>query len=402
MHVPELLGFVLEDIKNIMFGHIALLCLIILFPYFEFAMISSNQYSTDKLDGHSRTCPKDHQNTPTILLDVLGNKMKDNPFSYKNKEIFLDFEAFYLLWMRRQQDTLINLHKYKVLLNSDKCAKQKNFIIVFIHSAAHAFKRRQLIRSTYGSVKQYKKVNLDFVFVLGETINAKVNSKLLTESRKYNDIIQGNFLDTYTNLLYKHIFAYFWLTKHCTNVEFVIKLDDDVLMNTRLIVDYLLYRNRGGKKIDIFICKYREFLDNLSPNRESLNKWSLTMEEYPYSSFPPYCIGHAYITTRNLAEIIYDFSKIVPFLRLDDVYLGFIKWIAGIEMVESDKLIWYFEDNDVNIPCAMFYSIQNDDCVDPHRHRDGWNVIWQGMKYDEFCAIFDDSWEKFVANIEMI
>ena len=42
---------------------------------------------------------------------------------------------------------------------------------------------------------------------------------------------QGNFLDTYKNLTYKHMMGYKWLHRHCPNQpKYVVKADDDVFV----------------------------------------------------------------------------------------------------------------------------------------------------------------------------
>lgn len=334
---------------------------------------------------------------------ILGRKNKFEHFSFGEEQILLDFEGFYLQWLRRPSDPLINLHRYEFILNSNQCELQPPFIIVVIHSVADAFKRRRLIRSTYGSVKQYGKVKLDFVFVLGETLDAKVNKKILAEQKEYNDLIQGNYLDKYENLLYKHLFAYVWVQKFCWKAKFVMKIDDDVILSTRLVVDFLMHRNNSVA--ELYLCRYLFSLIHSSPKREPRgHKWALPLEVYPFSSFPPYCIGHAYLFSMNFLDTILEYSKFVPFLRLDDVYMGFVKWIGGIKMFEIENFIWYLENpGDVNdVPCSMFYSIQNGVLKDQNSVHKLWNSIWQGIKNNYFCSLFGKSWETYVRNIDIV
>ena len=50
------------------------------------------------------------------------------------------------------------------------------------------------------------------------------------ESQKYNDIILGNFTDTFYNLPIKVIMAFEWALQFC-KFEYLLKSDDDVFLH---------------------------------------------------------------------------------------------------------------------------------------------------------------------------
>jgi beta-1,3-galactosyltransferase 1 len=51
------------------------------------------------------------------------------------------------------------------------------------------------------------------------------------ENKKFKDIVQGQFIDSYRNLTNKGVMGYKWISEHCMNAEIVLKVDDDAFVN---------------------------------------------------------------------------------------------------------------------------------------------------------------------------
>ncbi|KAJ8940361.1 hypothetical protein NQ318_015754 [Aromia moschata] len=96
------------------------------------------------------------------------------------------------------------------------------------------------------------------------------------ESRKFGDIIQGNFIEAYKNLTYKHIMGLKWAKDYCYNAKFIIKMDDDIVVNMDRIPGLLT--SFKIPKTGYFLAGY--ILNNMIPIREPKNKWYVTAEEY--------------------------------------------------------------------------------------------------------------------------
>ena len=45
------------------------------------------------------------------------------------------------------------------------------------------------------------------------------------------DLVQGNFLDTYYNLTYKSVMGHLWVSEFCRQAELVVKTDDDIYVD---------------------------------------------------------------------------------------------------------------------------------------------------------------------------
>ncbi|ETN77558.1 hypothetical protein NECAME_10967 [Necator americanus] len=61
----------------------------------------------------------------------------------------------------------------------------------------------------------------------------------MNEHRQYGDILQADFLDTYRNLTLKTYAHSRYISQNCMNVRAVVKVDDDIAWNVRLLFDYL-------------------------------------------------------------------------------------------------------------------------------------------------------------------
>ena len=134
-----------------------------------------------------------------------------------------------------------NPHPFKYSLVTKTVCKDKDiFLIVYVHTAPSHYKRRMVIRETWGNPKFYSDVTVRAVFVMGKTFDKpEVQSSLEYESEQYGDIIQEDFLDSYKNLTYKGIGALKWITNYCSHAKFVLKTDDDIFVNTFTLLRHL-------------------------------------------------------------------------------------------------------------------------------------------------------------------
>ncbi|CAG2238324.1 unnamed protein product [Mytilus edulis] len=203
------------------------------------------------------------------------------------------------------------------------------------------------------------------------------------ESKRYMDIIQGNFVDSYRNLTYKLVFSLFWVNNFCKNAKFVIKMDDDIITNIPLVVPYLAEKEKAGKTSDVLEC---QTITENSPVRERNNKWFVTLEEYPFTKFLPYCAGHSSIMSIDVVRKMYRASKNVPYFWLEDVYgSGFLSLLLKINLFMPT---FYYESvlNGLHkSPCSLFYLdvLKNDSNALVL-----WNAITEHEKDSTVCKLF--------------
>ena len=61
------------------------------------------------------------------------------------------------------------------------------------------------------------------------------NDDIQSEAREHSDIIQFNFIDAYHNLTLKSISILRWVSHKCPHLKYVLKADDDIILNVKLL-----------------------------------------------------------------------------------------------------------------------------------------------------------------------
>ena len=134
---------------------------------------------------------------------------------------------------------VLSFHYYTNIPPCHEVTANRSIFIAVI-SAPDNFEKRNLIRQTW---RKNLNSNHDgvmglsgFAFSLGMTQNNMTQSKIDQESKMYGDIIQSDVLDSYKNLTLKLVGLFNWLYRNCAKADFVFKVDDDVYVNVRNLV----------------------------------------------------------------------------------------------------------------------------------------------------------------------
>jgi hypothetical protein len=112
-------------------------------------------------------------------------------------------------------------------------------LFVAIISAPNYFEKRNVIRETWLRHLQMQsdsgsKLKLvGFGFIVGLTEDRETQTRIETESATHGDILQVDKMDGYYNLTQKVVGLMNWMNDHCSKVDFVLKVDDDVYVNVR-------------------------------------------------------------------------------------------------------------------------------------------------------------------------
>jgi len=241
---------------------------------------------------------------------------------------------------------IVNPHPFTFVLNNETmCGTDSGsdvFLLIYVHSAPENAARRNLIRATWGNRKFYAHKNIRLIFVLGTVPSAPaLTRRLMYESANYNDIVQSSFVDDYRNLTYKAISALKWVSLYCRNAKFVLKSDDDILVNPFTLMSYLAV----DKPIKgLIICKVYERGIVFRAGYRRL----VTLEEYAGDRYPPFCSGSAHLMTTDVVAAIYHMSYTVRFFWPDDVIITgllpfkldnvtFVQMADRIEVLKTDK-----------------------------------------------------------------
>ncbi|XP_046564503.1 beta-1,3-galactosyltransferase 1-like [Haliotis rubra] len=255
------------------------------------------------------------------------------PTLVRGKDITPLISEFFQLKTNETKDDFVNLHRYKFSLDSKRCRYGSTFLAIIVHSAPGNTQKRNLIRETFGSIGSYRNRNIAVVFMLAAVKQQRAQVLLRHESRRYDDIVQGNFPDSYKNLVRKHIMAMHWFKYSC-KAKYILKLDDDTFVNPYRIIDHILRTEPQGLTIECKLLQYR------SPVRNKWSKWHTPESEYPFSVLPPFCLGFAYLTTPESWAAMYKVSEANRLMSMDDLYVSVVLAMkAGVQRTDFSNIL---------------------------------------------------------------
>ena len=211
--------------------------------------------------------------------------------------------------------------RHRTFLQTRTRCTQKYLLLILVPSSPLNFKKRRVIRQTWGTDYSMNK-NWRTMFLLGQPRHPTEMKYLSAETAIYGDIIQGSQTDSYHNLTLKTEMGLEWAVK-CCDFDFLLKADDDVFVNTFKLLDYL--RNPVTRKIKLYLGNVAR---RSKTHREG--KWALSYDEYQSEILPRFCLGPAYVLSIDLVRQFVDkFDPKKP-LKLEDVYVGMLAERVGV------------------------------------------------------------------------
>ncbi|XP_078614910.1 beta-1,3-galactosyltransferase 5-like [Branchiostoma floridae x Branchiostoma japonicum] len=212
--------------------------------------------------------------------------------------------------------SVINPHPYTFLINNaGKCGSSEVFLLIIVTSSPENYAQRSAVRQTWGNESNVPGTVIKTVFAVGKPGNASTQRGLEYENKVHKDIIQEDFVDSYKNLTLKTVMCMRWASEFCPCAKFVMKADDDTLVNIYKLVTLL--KSTMPKK---FVTGH--VYSGARPDRNADVRWYVSKEEYPRETFPKYPSGFAYVMSYDVTGLIYQVSLTLKYLFLEDVFLG--------------------------------------------------------------------------------
>lgn len=183
-------------------------------------------------------------------------------------------------------DQLIDMKNFSFLMNPQPCLDYPAglLLVVIIASRPTNFKNRMVIRNTWGRSVDSTKV----VFMIGESSDVAIVQKIQNESQIYGDIMQGNFVDAYRNMTYKHVMGMKWVVHHCPMAKYILKTDDDMVVNSHELRRFLAKELSPWGAKGLITC---QVLEHAAAQRSNRSKWRVSMTEFSAQYYPTYCAG---------------------------------------------------------------------------------------------------------------
>jgi len=145
------------------------------------------------------------------------------------------------------------VHTTKLFTRHLSCKPGVHLLILVTSHAWTGYKRRLTVRETWGTYRKDRNANTNKTwqtfFVVASRLPTTYNkhneykiraatAELRAEMEAYQDIIEGDFEETFYNLPLKLQIGFEWAHFYC-NASYIHKTDDDVFLNTKNVFPFL-------------------------------------------------------------------------------------------------------------------------------------------------------------------
>ncbi|CAI4225433.1 unnamed protein product [Auanema sp. JU1783] len=209
----------------------------------------------------------------------------------------------------------------KVLIKPSLPDKPERVLV--IRTGPGSLDYRNFIRRTWKpKIDSYAPV----IFVCATSPRSEVE----IEAKKYNDILQFEFADSYHNLSWKMMAIYGFVLRELPTVQEIIVINDDTIVNATSL--RTLSRPMPSSKAWI-IGKISRGYPRLFM---SWLPWHVPGEMYPHLCYPRFTQGSSFILSREGARLLLDTVCKVPFVHLDDIFVGVISNCISLHQIHHD------------------------------------------------------------------
>ncbi|XP_033625610.1 UDP-GlcNAc:betaGal beta-1,3-N-acetylglucosaminyltransferase 9-like [Asterias rubens] len=248
-----------------------------------------------------------------------------------------------------------DVHNYRYLVNPSfnicttggRRDKRVDLLVLVTSHPDHS-ERRDVIRETWGARGSVKPTLpmpvVRVLFLLGVTSLESNGGQQLSESLQkevndHNDIIVEEFLDTYLNLTLKTVMGLKWASRHCQTARFVMKTDDDMIINMPRLLAFL-HKEPQHAYIAGRLAKAFPVV------RDPSEKFYVPGDIYAPSTYPDYCIGLGYIMSSDVVNRLYLQSLLTKLFPWEDVFVGILLKQIGI-IPRDIRNFYYFKGDGI-------------------------------------------------------
>jgi beta-1,3-galactosyltransferase 1 len=223
--------------------------------------------------------------------------------------------------------------KFRFLIDVSGACDPNTLVLIVVCSAWENASRREVIRATWASLQDHQ---LRVLFIIGQprTDNETEDHQrtLEEESLTHGDLLQADFIDSYANLSLKSIAMLQWAEASCKAVRFLVKADDDVLVNTPLLLR------------DLALTRHRRFvmgnvIAGARPSRDRSSKWFTPTTAYPRDFYPKYISGAAYVISGDLVHDLHAAAVRTEIFWIEDVFItGLLLAANGSDVLNAQHI----------------------------------------------------------------
>lgn len=278
---------------------------------FSSAQSSSLVSSVNVLDNSRQTASEKLLQTANVV-----NATKPKPIAIRSDSARAIYEAGHVVSIPERCPNL---------------GKDMNLVVIVMSAPTH-FDARTAIRQTWGHFGQ--RSDMSVLFMLGATLDTKVESILRKEQHMYNDVIRGRFLDSYSNLTLKTISTLEWVNTYCSRVKYLLKTDDDMFINVPRLLAFV---NKHARDRNVIFGRLAR---KWKPIRNRKSKYYVSQVQFQQSLFPDFTTGPAYLLSSDTVSRLYDAALNQTYLKLEDVFTtGIVAHKLGIKRSHANEFL---------------------------------------------------------------
>ena len=225
--------------------------------------------------------------------------------------------------------------------NSELCLSPGLQWIIYVHSAAPNVAKRNVIRQTWGNKNLFKDHRTAIIFLIGKTTEYGVQQRVDEEFKRYGDLVQGNFIDSYRNNTLKATLAFQYISAYCLRVPYAIKAEDDVVVDIFRVMDMV----RTQKHRPFVMCYRWKNMQIFRANMKGpeAKRWGISEHLFPGKKYyPPYCDRLGYVITTKLLTQMYGTAGSAPYIHIDDIYTGLLmNKLSNVTFIDVFKQFSY-------------------------------------------------------------
>ncbi|CAL1538667.1 unnamed protein product [Lymnaea stagnalis] len=217
---------------------------------------------------------------------------------------------------------VVNQHDFEYVRSPvNACVETKPDILFAVLSAPGNFELRERVRN--GDIGEFVRTTSNgarLLFFTGAfpcNENAtRLQTRLSDEYHNHGDIVQEDFLDVFQNLRLKAVSMLRWTHTYCSDVKYVVRMDDDVVVNVSNIVRVMDAKSHqypdfivGSIRTDWRMSRRRS--DPMTPK-----------EDYSNFTFPPrFVLGELQGYPATTVSLLYHAAIRSEPILLEDVFL---------------------------------------------------------------------------------
>ncbi|XP_053577860.1 beta-1,3-galactosyltransferase 4 [Bombina bombina] len=250
----------------------------------------------------------------------------------------------------------------RILISPPNICVSPLLLLILVPSSPSHLKQRDAIRETWG--RSSPSDGFRRLFLLGIPQTQEQRIIVDQEVALHGDIILADFLDSYRNLTLKTLAGLAWASQRCSSAKYILKVDDDVFVNTVLLMQFL-----QGQKELLYMGRVQW---RVRTDRNPSSRHYMPEDAYEYSHYPPYCGGPAYVLAQEAIRLLLQQEWNSPLPPVEDAFIGILAWAAGVPPLHIAKMSgsMFFPHEH-----CCYRTIFTSHGLSPRGMREAWNLL---------------------------